>query len=183
MRMVERVLVVEDNPSLLATLQRALARRFKDVRACNTIAAARASLEGWQPELVVIDYKLPDGDAREVLDLAEARDPAPVVIAVSGSVEPVDTFELAQRGVRVFLPKPLTLDELDRALDLALETAPALEPHLRQAVGHRSLEDVSDEVRDVMIDEALARANKSRSGAARILGTSRQLLQYLLRRK
>jgi DNA-binding NtrC family response regulator len=182
-RTVERVLVVEDDHALLATLEHALRRRFADVHGCTTVAQAAELCGAWQPELLVIDYSLPDGDARAVLDLAGSRDPAPVVIAVSGTAEPIDTFELAHRGVRVFLPKPLTLDELDRALALALETAPSIEPHVRQVVGHRSLSEVSDEVRDVMIDEALAHANNSRRGAARLLGTSRQLLQYLLRRR
>jgi DNA-binding NtrC family response regulator len=182
-RAVERVLVVEDNRSLRRTLQGALAERFTDVRACSTVAEAGALIAEWLPDLIVLDFKLPDGDARQVLDLAELREPAPVVVAVSGEAGPVDTFELAQRGVRAFLVKPLTLDELAQAIDMALETAPALEPHLRQAVGHRGLAEVTEEVREVMIDEALARAAGSRRGAARILDTSRQLLQYLLRRR
>jgi DNA-binding NtrC family response regulator len=182
-RDVDRVLVVEDNERLLRTLETALAQRFTDVKACRTVAEATAALADWTPDLIVVDFSLPDGDARAILDLAEKHEPAPTVIAVSGTAQPVDTFELAQRGVRAFLPKPLTLDELDDAIALAVETAPALEPHLRQAVGQRSLADVSDQARDVMIDEALARSAGSRRGAAKILGTSRQLLQYLLRRR
>jgi DNA-binding NtrC family response regulator len=182
-RAVERVLVVEDDAVLLATLERALRRRFADVRACRTIAEATAAVDGWTPGLIVVDFSLPDGDARQILDLAGLHEPAPVVVAVSGTAEPVETFELAQRGVRAYLAKPITLDELDQAIVLALETAPALEPHLRQAVGHQTLAETSEQVRDVMIDEALARTGGNRSGAARILGTTRQLLQYLLRRR
>ncbi len=182
-RAVDRVLVVEDNRSLRRTLAQALGARFADVRACGSVAEAAAQVADWHPDLIVIDFKLPDGDARAVLDLAALREPAPVVVAVSGEAGPVDTFELAQRGVRAFLPKPLTLAELEEAIAVALETAPALEPHLRQAVGHRGLSEVTEEVRGVMLDEALARAAGSRRGAARILDTSRQLLQYLIRRR
>lgn len=52
---------------------------------------------------------------------------------------------------------------------------------LRQTVGHKPLSDVQTEVRAVMLDEALARSQGSRRGAARRLRMSRQLLQYLLR--
>jgi two-component system, response regulator RegA len=182
-RLVDRVLVVEDDRRLLRTLEGALSARFAEVRGCRTVAEAAAVVDGWSPDLLIVDFQLPDGDARAVLDLAALREPAPVVIAVSGAAGPVDTFELAHRGVRVFLPKPLTLDELEQAITVALDTAPDLEPHLRQAVGHLGLSEVSDKARDVMIDEALTRAQGSRRAAAKILGTSRQLLQYLLRRR
>jgi two-component system, response regulator RegA len=183
-RLVERVLIVEDDRRLRRTLEQALAGRFAEVRGARTVAEVAAQVTGdWHPDLVILDFMLPDGDAREVLALAELRQPAPVVIAISGEAGPVETFELAHRGVRAFLPKPLTLDELEQAIELALTTAPELEPHLRQAVGHQPLAELTERTRDVMIDEALARADGSRSKAARILGTSRQLLQYLLRRR
>ena len=113
-RVVNRVLVVEDNKALLRTLQAAMSARFPEVRACRTVAEARVHVTGWTPDLVVLDFMLPDGDARAVLDLTELREPAPVVVAVSGEAGPTESFELAQRGVRAFLPKPLTLDEPTR---------------------------------------------------------------------
>ena len=61
--------------------------------------------------------------------------------------------------------------------------APRVEPHPRRVVGHRDLAAMTEEVRSVMIDEALARAAGNRRAAARILGTSRQLVQDLLRRR
>jgi DNA-binding response OmpR family regulator len=182
-RAVSKVLVVEDDPRLAGTLQRALAARFDEVRACSRVAEVAALLEAWRPELVILDFALPDGDATAVLELSGLHEPAPVVVVVSGAAAPEDSFELARRGVRAYLPKPLSLDELEAAIDMAITTAPAIEPHLRQVVGHRGLHDVEGEVRDVMIDEALARAQGSRRGAGRILETSRQLLQYLLRRR
>lgn len=182
-RVVERALIVEDNRSLLRTLVSTLERRFGEVRSTRTVEGARALLEGWRPELIVLDVMLPDGDALAVLELAALREPTPVVIAISGEADAAQTFALAQRGVRAFLPKPLRLAELEAAIDLAVRTAPDLEPHLRQTVGHRGLQEVGAQARDVMIDEALARAVGSRRAAARILDTSRQLLQYLLRRR
>ena len=182
-RRVERVLVVEDHESLRRTLVQALQSRYPDVRASRTVAEVVTTIIDWTPDLIVLDFALPDGDARSVLDLASLRQPAPEVIAVSGAADPIDTFELAQRGVRAFLPKPLSLDSLFHAIDAVLSTTPAIEPHLRHVVGHRALSEVTDEVRSVMIDEALARSSGNRRAAARILATSRQLLQYLLRRR
>src|SRR5574338_413139 len=104
-RSVERVLVVEDNRSLLRTLEQAMRARFPDVRTGRSVADVRRLIDGWHPDLVILDFQLADGDARAVLDLAALREPAPVVVAVSGEATPVDTFELAHRGVRAFVPK------------------------------------------------------------------------------
>ena len=106
-----------------------------------------------------------------------------VVVAMSGEAGPSATFDLGLHGVRAFIEKPLTLDRLEAAIERALQPPPSLGPTLRQRVGHVGLQDVQSEVRSVMIEEALARERGSRRGAARLLTVSRQLLQYLLRRK
>lgn len=180
-RPVQRVLVVEDSIALLRSLHDTLAETYSEVRTCRSVCDAEIVVADWWPDLVLLDVVLPDGDAHEVIKLLERRHPAPAVIAMSGSAEPAQSFELATRGVRAYLEKPLRLDRLQAVILQALEAAPDLRPVLRQSVGHRPLADVQTEVRATMLDEALARSRGSRRGAARLLSMSRQLLQYLLR--
>jgi len=182
-RPIERVLVVEDSRALLRSLQGALAESYGEVRACRSVAEAELAVVEWWPDLVLLDVVLPDGGANDVLNLLERRNPAPVVIAMSGAAEPAQSFLLATRGVRAYLAKPLRLDRLQVVIRQAVEAAPDLLPVLRQTVGHRPLADIQTEVRAVMLDEALARSRGSRRGAARLLSMSRQLLQYLLRQR
>lgn len=177
------MLVVEDNPSLLRTLKDALEPRFGEVRTCSSVAEALRTIDDWLPELLITDYMLPDGDARAILDRALACQPAPLVIAISGEAGPEQSFDLAQRGVRSYLSKPISLDELEQAIAIAIDKAPDLSPHVRQLVGHKSLAGVTSEVRATMLDEALARSSGNVRGAARLLETSRQLLQYLRRKQ
>ncbi len=179
---VERVLVVEDNLTLATTLESALKHRFADVRRAASVKEARQRLDGWQPGLVLLDVVLPDGTALDVLDLLEGLVPAPAVVSISAEAEPEQAFKLAQRGVRIFLPKPVSLEGLERALKQALETAPDVEPHLRQVVGHQPLRAVEQQVRKVMVGEALGRAKGSLRGAAKLLNVSRQVLQHFLKR-
>jgi two-component system response regulator RegA len=181
-RSVERVLVVEDSRVLLRSLRGVLTATYSDVRACRSVAEVEASVADWWPDLVLLDVVLPDGDAHSVLQVLERRDPAPAVIAMTGSAGRAQSFALGMRGVRGFLEKPLRLDRLEAMIRQALETTPDLRPVLKQSVGHKLLADVETEVRTVMLDEALARTGGSRRGAARLLGMSRQLLQYVLRR-
>ncbi len=182
-RQIERVLVVEDDRSLLRALERTLAEKFAEVRGCRTRAQALELLESFRPELLVLDFALPDGDALDVLRAAAAYEPAAVVVSMSGSARSDQTFELARLGVRAFLPKPLAPGDLERAVDEALAHPPDLRPLLRGSVGHRPIHVVEEEVRATMIDEALARSGGSRRAAAKILAISRQLLQHMLRRR
>jgi DNA-binding NtrC family response regulator len=182
-RLVERVLVVEDSRALLRSLHETLAEIYGDVRACVSVCEVKIAVTDWWPDLVLLDVVLPDGGAHDVLELLDRRHPAPAVIAMSGAAEPAQSFLLATRGVRAYLDKPLRLDRLHAAIQQALEDAPDLRPVLRQTVGHKAFDDVQTEVRSVMLDEALARTQGSRSGAARLLNMSRQLLQYLLRQQ
>ncbi len=176
-----RALVVEDNAPLLKTLERTLAGRGHDVRACSTVDEARDILREWLPELLVLDVELPDGDAFDVLREASALATAPVVIAMSGVAAATQSFRLAQLGVRRYLDKPLRLDALERAIDEALLEPPDMTPHVRAQVGHVPVREVERHVRKTMVEEALARAGGSRRGAARLLHVSRQLLQHMLR--
>lgn len=176
-----RALVVEDNPALLKTLERALASRGHLVRACDTVAAACSILEEFRPELLILNVELPDGDAFDVLREAAELPAAPVVIAMSGVAGPSESFRLAQLGVRNYLTKPLRLETLEFAINEALQSAPDLTPHVRAQVGHVPVRELERHVRRTMVDEALARADGSRRGAARLLFVSRQLLQHMLR--
>lgn len=179
---LERLAVVEDEPSLLRALLRALEPIADEVRGFTTVREACDELERWAPQAILLDLALPDGSAFDVLEVAYLTKPTPVVLAMSGTATPVDTFRLAQAGVRAFVPKPLTLDGIAQALEEALEHPPALDAVVRAQVGHVPIREVETEVRRLMVDEALARADGSRRGAARLLSISRQLLQHILRR-
>ena len=103
-------------------------------------------------------------------------------IAMSGVARPEQAFELATRGARAFLDKPVTVAEVEAALYDAAAEPPDIEPFVKALVGKRPVRDVEAQVRQTMVGEALAQARGSRRGAARLLRISRQLLQHILRR-
>lgn len=183
MREVERALVVEDDRDHRELVVEILGRRGWAVKACGSSVDAIELIRGWQPDLVVLDVCLPDGDALEVLSRVTDLVPAPTVVVVSGSAGPEAGVRLGAGGVRAYVPKPLSRERLDQAIDESLTEAPDLRPHIRASVGHRSLHEVEGEVRETMIDEALGRVEGSRRGAARLLDVSRQLLQHVLRKR
>jgi two-component system response regulator RegA len=177
----ERALVVEDGERLRTTVAEYLQPWAREVRTCGSLAAALDLVAGWHPDLMVLDFRLPDGDARELLRRVAGHGSVATTIAMSAFAKPRESFELAGLGVRAYLEKPFSRPDLDAALGQAL-AAPDLTPQLRNAVGKAGLQEVEDDVRRTMVAEALSRAKGSRRGAARLLRVSRQFLQHALRK-
>jgi two-component system, response regulator RegA len=178
-----RVLVVEDSRSLADTLERSLRVLHWETRAATTAARAIAEIEDWHPNALLLDVSLPDGTAFDVLERARTVSPIPAVVAISGKAGPVEAFRLAQLGVRQYLPKPLDLAAVVRALDDAVSSPPDLRAQLAASVGRRPILELEEEVRATMVNEALAHTGGNRQRAAGLLRVSRQLLQQYLRRR
>jgi len=178
-----RLMVVDDDPTLLRALESALEGEVADIRCCAGVATACALLKDWLPEILLLDVTLPDGDAFGVLEALRAREPTPLVVAITGTATPAQAFRLAELGVRAYVEKPFTVAELREAVARARREPPSIEPQLRNTVGHRGLREVEQGVRTTLVREAMARAGGSRTKAAALLGVSRQLLQHILRRR
>ncbi len=177
---LDRILVVEDSESLARRFQEALAGHARVVERTGSLDEGWRLLQERRPQLVLVDVVLPDGTAIELVERSLTAPVVPTFVAVSGAADPDATFRLAELGVRGFLRKPVTLEALHIAIERAISAPPDLLPHLRASVGHRAVRQVEQEVRRVMVHEALARARGSRRGAARLLSVSRQLLQHIL---
>jgi CheY-like chemotaxis protein/anti-sigma regulatory factor (Ser/Thr protein kinase) len=119
-----RVLLVEDNPADARLLSRYLDRDD----ASYELATATTGEDGLdlvrslRPDVVLLDYDLPDLDGLEFLDeLGRARDTEqPVVLAITGQSDPRVAAELIRRGALDYLAKT---DLTEEAVRLAVRQA------------------------------------------------------------
>jgi DNA-binding NtrC family response regulator len=176
------VLVLEDDPALCDAIARIAGRWGDEVVQAHTVARA-LELLARDPVLLIVDVRLPDGNAIEVVEAAARRRPAPAMVAISGEASPEESFRLAQAGVRAYLAKPMSADELSAQIERALHVAPPLEPLVVANVGVRSMRDLKDDVRRAMVDQAIALAEGNRSEAARLLDVSRQAVQQIIQER
>ena len=185
LRDFERVLVVEDDAALCAAIARIVSGWGElELSEAATAAEARSLLaEPPPPDLVIIDVHLPDETAFGVLESAQKLSPAPIVVAMSGKASPDEAFRLAQAGVRAYLPKPFSIQELASSAETASSEAPDLDPLITAWVGRVPMRELQRKVRRVMLKEALAQTEGSRSGAARLLHVTRQAVQQMVRSK
>ena len=176
------VLLVEDEPGMRLALRRLLSIRATLVEEATDVATALAALDARSFDLVVLDVRLGDRSGVEVARAIAQRVPAPAVVAVSGGASPEEAFDLAQCGVRAYIPKGELPDRMDELVAIAHE-APPIEGITKAQVGTRSVRDVQEVVRDVMLDQALAATEGNQSEAAKLLGVSRQAVQQMVARR
>ena len=114
-----RVLIVEDEPALRLSYERAFRPRY-DLVFASTGAEALEQLEQQRPDVAVLDMRLPDTDGVELLRRIRLSQPElPVIITTAYmSIEPqLKVLDLPHSG---YIVKPFRLDELGARIDAVL---------------------------------------------------------------
>jgi len=121
--MSHRILLIEDDRELRATLKEALSVEGYVVQTSASLADARALLQHAErdtaPELVLLDLGLPDGDGETLL--AELRRVAGTpVIVISAREAEGQKIRLLDSGADDYLVKPFGIGELLARMRVAL---------------------------------------------------------------
>ncbi len=165
------------------TLLRLMGPRCEVVLEADSVTSAARTLRKEDDiDLILLDVRLGDESGVEVAVFASHLNPAPAVIAISGSADATEGFALACYGVRAYIPKAELAERMDELIVLA-RAAPALDPMLKAQVGVRSVKEMQEAVRDMMLDQALALEEGNQARAAKRLGVSRQAVQQMMRRR
>jgi two-component system response regulator TctD len=124
-----KLLLVEDNPQMQATLQRSFERRGMQVVTCGD---GRRALDRWQaslPDVVLLDLSLPGLDGLEVLAQARSAGLKTPVLILTARGTVGDRILGLNTGADDYLPKPFDLDELEARVRALVRRAPgALTP-------------------------------------------------------
>jgi DNA-binding NtrC family response regulator len=173
------LLVVDDEPSILTTLQKALTLEGYAVDVAGGVKVAEDKLKKRSYDLCLFDVSLPDGTGLDLLSyVRDAKLDTPVLV-MSGHATIDAAVRATKLGAIQFLEKPLNTDALLIAVETALrlDRAETEARALRAASGAGSeLVGESPEVK--RLGEVIARAAKS---AASVLvtgerGTGKELV-------
>jgi DNA-binding response OmpR family regulator len=119
-RAAPRVLVVDDDPGIRATLEEFLALKSYEVRGTADGAAAIREIVQTSPDVVLLDINLPGLNGVEALPTIRAVAPNAMVIMVSGSTD----VELSKRtlayGAFDYVTKPIDFEYLARSVETAV---------------------------------------------------------------
>lgn len=168
------LLVVDDDPVLRSLLTRAFARRGFSVREAGSLAAARGAIAEAAPDLAVVDLKLPDGSGLDVVASLKAASAATRIVVLTGYASIATAVEAVKLGAVNYLAKPVTVDEILRALE---QQAP--DPHVPISSGPTSIARLEWE----HIQRVLAEHDGNISATARALNMHRRTLQRKLAKR
>src|SRR6185436_148584 len=114
------ILVVDDEPLIRFALNdRLTADGYKVVEAGT---AADALARSQDADLVLLDYKLPDGDGISVLTKIKEQHPETLVILLTAHQSVELAVEAMKQGAYHYANKPFNLDEISMLVAKALET-------------------------------------------------------------
>ncbi len=114
-----RILVVDDDSAILELVYALLGAPGREV----LLARSAADLEGYfeepAPDVVLLDWRLPDGDGMELLPRLKVRWPAAQIILMSGYASTEVVVEAIKRGAYHFKTKPFSGADLKHLVDTA----------------------------------------------------------------
>ena len=114
------ILVVDDDPGIRKSLQRALVELGHQVRTASSAEEADQWLSSQRFEVALLDIDLPRMSGVEFLSWALTRDPEMAVIMLTGLDLPKVAIECLDHGARTYLTKPVEAPFLRLALRDAL---------------------------------------------------------------
>jgi DNA-binding NtrC family response regulator len=146
-----KILIADDERIQRETLSEILRDHRHETKVCANVAEAIAALQSESFDLILSDFKMPDGTGVDVAVKAKQLSPAAVVMIMTAYADVASTIDAMRVGVIDYLLKPLNVEQLLRKILLIDE--------------HRSLlSEVSD-----------LRARINTSGTSRLLGTSKSM--------
>ena len=119
-----RILLVDDEPALIAVLEPALRAAGYIVSIAADGAAALRQLDETEPQLMLLDLGLPDTDGKDVIELVRQRSDVPIIV-LSARHQENEKIAALDRGADDYVNKPFEIGELMARIRVALRRSQA----------------------------------------------------------
>lgn len=117
---MKNILIVDDEPSILLTLEMALEDDFKVFTASNEIECSMI-LESIEISVVILDQRLGTVDGRHVLLEIRSKYPNTLVIAMTAYGSIKSSVDVMQAGAYYYITKPLDINGLKIIINKAID--------------------------------------------------------------
>ena len=145
-----RILIVEDDREIRSLLQSSLALEGFEVQTAVSVSEARALLHHAEPDALLLDLGLPDGDGMDLVRELRTRKAMPILV-VSARHQEKEKVRLLDSGADDYLTKPFGVPELLARLRVAMRHRGTALASARLVHDHEDLH-VDLETRQVTVD-------------------------------
>ncbi|MCP4690015.1 MAG: sigma-54-dependent Fis family transcriptional regulator [Desulfobacterales bacterium] len=116
-----KILIIDDDNLICETLSRIFKGMGHETNYALTLEKGREEARGWDPDIIFLDVRLPDGNGLENLPEIQDSPSNPEVIILTGYADP-DGAELAiENNAWDYLKKPASMDTITQVLNQALQ--------------------------------------------------------------
>ena len=120
-----KVMVIDDEASIRESVEMFLKEKGLSVHTAGTGAEGIEAWQKYQPQVIILDIRLPDTSGLEVLKQITGRNSDVKVIMITAFHDMETTIEAMRNGAYDYIHKPLDVDELDHAVQRGLQIAEA----------------------------------------------------------
>src|SRR5687767_5769450 len=117
------ILIVDDEELVRWSLRERLRRDGHAISEAGTAASAVEQVSAGGVDLVLLDFRLPDGDGLAVLRRVKELAPETLVILMTAHSTVQNAVEAMRLGAHHYINKPFNLDEVALLVEKALETS------------------------------------------------------------
>ncbi|MBI5583521.1 MAG: sigma-54-dependent Fis family transcriptional regulator [Deltaproteobacteria bacterium] len=118
----KRILIIDDELSLLESLEMFLKEKGYAVACAQTAAEGLNRCRVFDPQVIILDVRLPDLDGLDVLRQL-IRNGWNNIIIITAFHDMDTTIKAMKGGAFEYLPKPIDVEELESAIDKAIKSA------------------------------------------------------------
>jgi two-component system response regulator AtoC len=129
-----RILIIDDEKVILESLGMFLTEKGYEVRCALCMAEGLEKIDGFKPDAVILDIRLPDGDGLDLLKKLKSRNDEAAVIMITAFHDMDTTIRAIKLGATEYITKPIDVDELEKAVLRAMRLTGALPESRRPSV-------------------------------------------------
>jgi DNA-binding NtrC family response regulator len=116
-----KILLVDDDEATLFGYERALASAGYTVATAQNLRQGRSTVQSDIFDAILLDFKLPDGEALEWIPELKTAQPNLPIIVITGRNDVPTAVAAMKSGADNFLIKPVEIDNLETCLRKAIE--------------------------------------------------------------
>jgi CheY-like chemotaxis protein len=113
------ILIIDDEGDMCLLIKGLLKADDINIVCVQNLFDAQSFIKNVQPDLILLDNRLPDGFGVDFIDHIKTNHPAIKIIMITGIDPAAQDFAL-EAGADTFLSKPFTRKELQRSVDQLL---------------------------------------------------------------
>lgn len=117
----KKILIIDDEQSQLESLEMFLNEKGYQVACATTGSEGLEKNTTFKPDIIILDIRLPDMDGLEVLHELKSKHNSRSVIIITAFHDMDITINAIKGGACEYIPKPIDIEELERAIDRALK--------------------------------------------------------------